>query len=74
MVRVFFLLLRNMLMGLVGLLILLVVSIIYGTLAFPTQDDLILVLSSSMLLVMAWLYRREKRTISEEKKDVKEEK
>jgi len=63
-----------MLMGLVGFLILLVVSIIFGTLTFPTQDDLILVLSSSMLLVMAWLYRREKRTISEEKKDVKEEK
>ena len=61
-------------MGLVGFLILLVVSIIFGTLTFPTQDDLILVLSSSMLLVMAWLYRREKRTISEEKKDVKEEK
>lgn len=61
-------------MGLVGLLILLVVSIIYGTIAFPTQDDLILVLSSSMLLVMAWFIRREKRTISEEKKDVKEEK
>ena len=61
-------------MGLVGFLILLVVSIIFGTLTFPTQDDLILVLSSSMLLVLAWLYRREKRTISEEKKDVKEEK
>jgi uncharacterized membrane protein YdjX (TVP38/TMEM64 family) len=56
-----------MLAAFVGLLILFIVSIAFGTLASPSQDELLLILSSSMLVVMAWLYKREKRTISEEK-------
>lgn len=61
-------------MPIVGFLILLFMAIIYGTITFPTQDELILILSSSMLLFIAWFYRREKRTLKGEKEEVKEEK
>ena len=49
-----------MLMAFVGFLILLFVALIFGTITYPTQDELVLILSSLVLLVFAWLYKREK--------------
>ena len=61
-------------MPIIGFLCLLIIAIIYGTLKLPTQDELILILASSMFLIIAWVYRREKHTPKGDKEEVKEEK
>jgi len=60
--------------ALAALLIFLFVAVITGTLAFPTHDELILVISSASLLAISWLYSRERKSIKVEKKEVKKKK
>lgn len=57
--------------ALAALIIFLFMAIITGTLAFPTHDELILVISSASLLVISWIYSREKKAVKIEKKEVK---
>jgi flagellar biosynthesis component FlhA len=70
--------------SLIGLLVFLAFTLIFGEITMPTQEDLFLLLSSISLFVMAWLYTRDKRkeeakakigaTSKEEQKKAKEEK
>ena len=60
--------------ALAALIIFLFMAIITGTLAFPTHDELILVISSASLLVISWIYSREKKSVKIEKKEVKKKK
>lgn len=55
--------------ALAALLILLLIAVLTGTLKFPTQDELILLLSSSVILVFAWIRSREKRAEKGENKE-----
>lgn len=47
-----------------------IVVIISGTLTLPTQDDLILIFSSLCLLVMSWIYTKEKKSKKEGNKKI----
>ena len=47
-----------------------IVVIISGTLTLPTQDDLILIFSSLCLLVMSWIYMKEKKSKKEGSKKI----
>ena len=60
--------------AIVALLIFLFIAVISGTLTFPTHDELILIISSASVLVISWIYSREKRSIKGEKKEVKKKK
>jgi len=70
--------------SLIGLVVFLALTLIFGEMTMPTQEDLFLLLSSISLLVMAWLYTRDKRkedtksklgtASKEEQKKAKEEK
>jgi len=60
--------------ALAALIIFLFMAIITGSLAFPTHDELILVISSASLLVISWIYSREKKSVKIEKKEVKKKK
>ena len=62
----------NMIGAVISFLILIVVACIFGTLTFPTQDEGILVITSTCLLIIALLYKKEKNL--EEKKTIEEEK
>ena len=57
-----------MLAALIGLLIFLFVATISGTLAMPSQDELLLLLSSAGFLVFTFLYTRERRKEEEKAK------
>ena len=48
-----------------------VIAIISGTLTFPSQEDLILILSSMILLIVSWFYVKEKRSDKEDNKSTK---
>jgi hypothetical protein len=55
-----------MLMAIVGFIILLLVAVTFGTITYPTRDELLLIASSAGLLIMAWLSKRDRGTIEEE--------
>lgn len=55
-----------MLMAIVGFIILLLVAITFGTITYPTRDELLLIASSAGLLIMAWLSKRDQGAIEEE--------
>jgi len=46
--------------AIIAFLIFLLVGIIFGTVKSPTRDDLMLIASSFVLLVIAWFYKKEK--------------
>ena len=51
-----------------------IMVIISGALTLPTYEDLTLVLSSFLILIMSWLYTKDKRTSKAEKKNEKDKK
>ena len=55
-----------MLMAIIGFIILLLVAVTFGTITYPTRDELLLIASSAGLLIMAWLSKRDRGTIDEE--------
>ena len=52
--------------AIIGFVILLIVSLVFGTITYPTRDELILILSCSGLLIMTWLNKRDKDAMKEE--------
>jgi len=50
-----------MLNGFMAVLILFFVALVSGTLVYPTQDDVVLLLSSAGILAVAWMYRRQRQ-------------
>ena len=54
------------LMAIIGFLILFAIALIFGTVTIPTQEEMILIISSACLFIMAWLYKRDKNILEEE--------
>ena len=63
-----------MLMGIIGFLILLLVGLFFGTITYPTRDELILIASCAGLFIMTWLNQRDKKAMQEEETLKKENK
>ena len=53
-------------MAIIGFIILLLVAVTFGTITYPTRDELLLIASSAGLLIMAWLSKRDRGTSEEE--------
>jgi len=51
---------------LIGIMAILLVAIIFGGIAFPSMDDLALLLSSCMFFIIAWAYKKDKELAKEE--------
>jgi len=60
--------------ALVGLLIIIIMSILTGTMAYPGKDDRILLLSTFSIMAMAWLWKRERRTPNGAEKETEKKK
>jgi len=61
-------------MAVIGFLILLLVGLFFGTITYPTRDELILIVSCISLFIMTWLNKRDKNAIKEEEILKKEKK
>lgn len=55
-------LVQKMKVAMIGILIILFVGVVFGTIEFPSLDDLMLLLSSSMFVLLMWMYKKEKET------------
>jgi len=52
--------------SLIGLLIFVLLAVVFGSIAFPSLDELTLLLSSSMFLLIAWMYKKDRDALKEE--------
>jgi len=53
-------------MAVIAFIFLILVGVVFGTITYPTRDELILIASCTGLLIMLWLNRRDRSTSEKE--------
>jgi uncharacterized membrane protein YoaK (UPF0700 family) len=65
---------ENMRVALAATIFFIVTVIVSGSLTIPTYEDLALVLSSFIIVIMSWIYTKEKGASKADNKKVKDNK